>query len=202
HHEGVITKAHYDFAQGVWDLLESTKAGAQAAHRDAFGKYFAEVTAQELTTPFGTYRGGYVPAMVDSRIVGDAKMRALVESENQSLQFAFPATNRGFTKGRVEYNRPLYLDLRTLAQHIDKVLLFSNLEVPVRDVRRLLGDVSGTLNRFDSGIISGMFTPWLNRAARQQVTTPMTEDAGLSRFLTTMRARAGMVAMMGNVANA
>ena len=200
--EGKITKAHFDFAQGVWDLLESTKPLAQKTHRDVFGKYFDEVTAEQLNSPFGLYAGGYVPAMADSRIVADANMRALSEVENQSMQFAFPTTAKGFTKGRVEYNAPLMLDLRTLSQHIDKVLMFSHLEMPVRDVQRVMKGIGGTLNKVDPAAIPGLITPWLNRAAKQQVVTPISNDAGTSRFLSVMRSRAGAAAMFGNLANA
>ena len=57
HDSGVITKAHWDFVQGVWDLLEETKPLAQATHRRVFGRFFDEVAADPVTTPFGTYRG-------------------------------------------------------------------------------------------------------------------------------------------------
>jgi len=30
--EGILTKADYDFAQGVWDMMESMKPKAQEAH--------------------------------------------------------------------------------------------------------------------------------------------------------------------------
>ena len=202
--EGKITKAHYDFAQGVWDLLEAMKPAAQQTHRDVFGRYFAEVTANAFTTPFGTYRGGYVPAIADGRIVSDKATRDLAEAENESLAFAFPTTNRGFTKSRVEYNRPLLLDLRTLAQHMDKVLLFTHLERPVRDVRRVLtsNTVGYGLNRIDPVAFDNVLTPWLNRAARQQVETPTPGDAGLMRVLSAARNRAGMAAMFANIANA
>lgn len=202
--EGVLTKAHFDFAQGVWDLLESMKPLAQKTHRDVFGRYFAEVTAEPINTPFGVYKGGYVPAIADTRIVPDADVRKLAEAENESLAFAFPATNRGFTKARVDYNRPLLLDLRLLAQHMDKVLLFSHLEQPVRDARRVLtsNTVSYGLNRIDPTAIGNVLTPWLNRAARQQVETPVPGDAGLMRLFSAARNRAGMAAMFANVANA
>lgn len=204
HDEGVLTKAHYDFVQGTWDLLEAMKPLAQKTHRDVFGKYFAEVTAEPVKTPFGDYRGGYVPALADSRIVPDADIRKLAEDENASLQFAFPATSRGFTKGRVDYNRPLLLDLGSIAQHIDKVLLFSHLEQPVRDVRRVLTakGVAYGLNRIDPQAFGGILTPWLNRAAKQQVETPIAGAPGLMRFFSVLRARAGMAAMFANVSNA
>lgn len=201
--EGKLTKAHYDFAQGVWDMLESTKELAQRAHRDVFGKYFSEVTAQPFDTPFGSYRGGYVPAIADPDIVQDAAIRALSEMENENMAFAFPATSKGFTKGRVEYNRPLKLDLRSIGQHLDKVLLFSHMEQPIRDVRKLLSSkgVSYALGRIDPPAFGSLITPWLNRAARQQVETPIVGDGGAARWFGVMRNNAGMAAMFANVSN-
>jgi GNAT superfamily N-acetyltransferase len=200
---GMLRKEHYDFAQGVWDLLEQTKPLAQKAHRDVFGRYFAEVTADSFDTPFGAYRGGYVPAQADPRIVPDADMRALANLENESMSFSFPTTSKGFTKGRVEYNRPLMLDLRTIGQHIDKVLLFAHMESAVRDVNKLLSrkPVSQPLGKIDPTIYSGMLTPWLNRSARQVVETPIVGDGGVSRVLSAMRGRAGAALMFANVSN-
>jgi hypothetical protein len=202
--EGRLTKTHFDFVQSVWDLLEDLKPGAQKTHRDVFGRYFAEVTADAFNTPFGVYRGGYVPAIADGRIVSDKATRDLAEAENESMAYAFPATNRGFTKSRVDYNRPLLLDLRLLAQHIDKVLLFTHLEQPVRDVRRVLTakEVAYGLNRIDPVAFDNVLTPWLNRASRQSVETPVAGDAGLMRLLSGARNRAGLAAMFANVANA
>lgn len=201
--EGYLAKAHYDFAQGVWDMLEGTKPLAQKAHRDVFGRYFAEVTANAFDTPFGSYRGGYVPAQADPRIVTDAALRSLAEMENENMAFSFPSTNKGFTKGRTEYNRPLILDLRTIAQHMDKVLLFSHMEPAVRDVNRLLRDkgVSSRLSKLDPAAYEGALIPWLNRSARQQVETPVVGDGRVSRVLSAMRNRAGMSLMFANLSN-
>ena len=201
--EGKLRKEHYDFAQGVWDLLEEMKPRAQETHRKVFGRYFAEVTANEVVTPFGTYRGGYVPAQTDSRLVKDAKLRELADGENESMAYAFPAAPSGFTKSRVEYNKPLLLDLRALAQHMDKVLLFSHMQGAVTDVRRLLTNkrVSYALDRIDPGAYEGMLIPWLNRSAKQIVETPVVGDRKLSRFLSAARSRAGMALMFANLSN-
>jgi hypothetical protein len=204
--EGKLTKADFDFAQGVWDLLEEIKPLAQKTHREVFGRYFDEVTASPVATPFGTYRGGYVPALVDVFTTQDAAVHAELDAVNQSNAYMFPATSRGFTKGRVEYNRPLLLDLRVVGQHIDKVLLFANLEGRVRDTVRTLKakGFAGALNRYDPVAYTDMLLPWLNRAARQTVETPTTGWAGKlgDRFFRTMRTRAGMAAMFANMTNA
>ncbi|AOS80267.1 hypothetical protein Q5W_15460 [Hydrogenophaga sp. PBC] len=200
---GYLAKEHYDFAQGVWDLLESTKPLAQKAHRDVFGRYFAEVTADAFETPYGAYRGGHVPAQADPRIVTDAGLRKLAEMENENMAFSFPTTSKGFTKARTDYNRPLILDLRTIGQHLDKVLLFSHMEPAVRDVNRLLRDrgVSARLSKIDPAAYEGALIPWLNRSARQQVETPVVGDGRISRVLSVMRSRAGMSLMFANVSN-
>lgn len=209
--EGKLSKADFDFAQGVWDLLESTKPLAQKTHRDVFGRYFDEVTANEFTVKFdenttATYRGGYVPAITDTFEVQDAAINSELDAINQGNSFMFPATARGFTKGRVEYNRPLALDLRILPQHIDKVLLFAHLEPRVRDVMRTLRakGFAGTLNRYDPTAYTDLLLPWLNRAAKQTVETPATGWAGklADRFFRTARTRSGMAAMFANVTNA
>jgi len=201
----ILTKADYDFVQGVWNLMEAMKPAAQKAHHEVFGKYFAEVTAKEFTTPFGTYAGGYVPAITDPLIVRDADLRALAEEEQNNMSYAFPAPARGFTKGRVEsYTRPLKLDLRSLSQHIDKALLFTHMAQPVNDVRRLMRGktVSQALHRQDPQAFNTMIVPWLNRAAHQIVETQTPGKEGLGRFWTAVRKNAGMSAMFGNVANA
>lgn len=202
--QGVLKREHFDFAQGVWDLLEQTKPLAQKTHRDVFGRYFAEVTADKFTDPFGVERrGGYVPAQADPLLVQDAELRDLLETENAGMSYAFPSTNRGFTKSRVEYNRPLKLDLRSLPQHIDKVLLFSHMEAPVRAAARLIKrpKVSQPLGRIDPAAISGVLKPWLNRSARQTVETPISADAGMNRMLSTIRGRVGMALMFANISN-
>jgi hypothetical protein len=203
--EGKLTRADFDFAQGVWDLLEEVKPLAQKTHREVFGRYFDEVTAQPVATPFGSYRGGYVPALVDTFTTQDAAVHAELDAINQGNGYMFPATSRGFTKGRVEYNRPLLLDLRTIGQHIDKVLLFAHLEGRVRDAVRVLKakGFAGTMSRYDAVAYTDMLLPWLNRAARQTVETPTSGWAGKlgDRFFRAMRSRAGMAAMFANVTN-
>jgi hypothetical protein len=204
--EGKITKADFDFVQGVWDLLEDIKPVAQKTHREVFGRYFDEITAQEVPTPWGVYRGGYVPALADTFEVQDATIHAELDALNQGNSYMFPAANRGFTKGRVEYNKPLALDLRLLPQHIDKVLLFSHMEPRVRDVMRTLRakGFAGTLTRYDAVAYTDLLLPWLNRAAKQTVETPATGWAGKlgDRFFRSMRSRSGMAAMFANLTNA
>lgn len=204
--EGTLTKADYDFAQSVWDLMDKTKPGAQAAHRAMYGRYFDEVAADEVVTPFGNYRGGYVPALTDAWLVQDAALRAEQEAIEGGDSAMFPAASNGFTKSRVEdYTRELALDLRLLPMHIDKVLKFTHLGPPVRDVSRLLKGraFSAKLQAFDPVAQTDLLLPWLQRAAKQIVETP-TKGAGgklVDKAFSTIRSRMGMQLMFANVSN-
>lgn len=200
--EGRLRKEHFDALQAVWDLLEEMKPALQEAHRQATGRYFDEIPAQPFDTPWGSYRGGYVPVVHDTQAVTDASIRALIADEHNALAFTFTGAASGMTKSRAEgYAVPLLLDVRSLAQHIDKVLIYSYMEVPVRDVRRTLNDISGPLSRYDRAALEGMLTPWLQRAVTQQVETPAAGLSGVMSVFRTLRSRAGMAAMFANVSN-
>jgi len=207
HAEGVLTKADYDYAQAVWDLLEEIKPQAQQAHKQMYGHYFGEISAQEFATPFGSYRGGYVPAIADPFVAQDAAIRGekeLLEKFNNS--FMFPTAGRGFTKKRVEaYSAPLLLDLKFIPGHIDKVLRFVHIEPQVKSVGRLVMDRSfrKSLDAFDPTVGGDMLVPWLQRSAQQKVSTPSQGWGGKAadRFFGELRRRTGLQAMFGNVVN-
>lgn len=206
HTEGVLTERDWNFVQAVWDLLEDTKAGAQRAHRAIYGRYFDEVAADPVDTPFGQYRGGYVPALTDQNLVQDAVLRAEQEAVEGGDSAMFPAASNGFTKSRVEdYTRELALDLRLLPMHLDKVLRFTHLGPPVRDVMRILKNraFSAKLEAFDPTAQSDLLLPWLQRAAKQIVETPSKGRAGKAadRAFSYIRSAAGMQLMFANVVN-
>ena len=206
--EGVLTKQDYDAVQELWDLNEQLKAPAQRAHKEMYGYYFNEITANEIVTPFGTYRGGYVPAVADPFDAPDAANRSEREQlENSNNSFMFPTTGRGFTKERVDlYAAPLMLDLGMIGSHVDKVLRFIHIEPAIKQVARLVKDRSfaEALHNFDPVAESDMLNPWLQRSAQQMVSTPMTGRGGqfLDNAAKGLRRRVGMQVMFANLTNA
>lgn len=204
----VLTKADYDFLQATWDLLETLKPAAQQAHKEMYGYYFGEISAQPFVTPFGSYNGGYVPAITDPYIVREADIRNEREAlEKSNNSFMFPTAGRGFTKKRVEgYAKPLLLDLGLLASHIDKVLRFTHIEPRVKDVGRIVMDrgFRATLDAFDPAVGGDMLVPWLQRAAQQNISTPSQGLGGraLDKFFSELRRRTGLQVMTANLTNA
>lgn len=205
--EGILTKADYDFVQGVWDLFEEMKPMAQKAHKDMYGFYFDEVTADEFTTPFGVYRGGYAPAKVDPYANEDASVRAekeLLERSNNS--FAFPTAGRGATKTRIDaYAAPLQMDLSLVGSHIDWALRFSTIEPAVKAASKMLWnkDFQQALYALDPTVRSELLIPWLQRAAQQQIETPSkgVGGRGLDNFFRYIRRNSSLNIMVFNVVN-
>lgn len=202
--QGILTKADYDFIQSIWDLFEELKPAAQKAHKEMYGFYFNEITKDEFMTPWGKYRGGYAPAIVDPFISEDAAIRQEKEqSENANNSYMFPTTGRGFTKQRVErYAAPLAIDLRLVPQHINKVLRFTHIEPRVKDVGRLIRnpEFREVLRDLDPTVGQNMLAPWLQRAAQQMVEMPDRGPAGW-KLWRELRTRSGLNIMAGNVIN-
>lgn len=205
--EGTLTKNDYDFLQATWDLLEELKPEAQKAHKKIYGYFFNEVIAQEFETPFGKYRGGYVPAVIDPFETVDQEIRLdREELEKKNNSFMFPTTGRGFSKTRSEaYAAPLQIDLSFIPGHIDKVLRFSNIEPHIKDVAKIVMNKSfrDILNQLDSGVAKNMLIPWLQRSARQQVEIASQSRAGKAAdmFFRYLRRTTGMNIMFANASN-
>lgn len=201
---GMLTNADFDYLQAVWDLNESMKPDAQKAHKQLYGHYFAEITAEAIQTPWGEYRGGYMPAVTDpDRTEASALREEKTMFEGQQNSFMFPSTGRGFTKARVEYNAPLLLNLGMVMSHIDKVMRFTYLQPTVTSAAKLVSDKDfrASLARIDSEVARAMLIPWLQRAASQKVTEPGRSMLG-DQLFKALRARTGLQAMVLNFANA
>ncbi len=202
--EGVLTKADYDFLQSVWDLNEEIKPIAQKAHYELYGFYFTEIPASEVVTPFGTYRGGYVPAATDKFMVTDAAQRAGEEELESDWRNSLPSTGRGFTQTRVaEYNKALSLDVRVIGAHIDSALRFSMIQPAITQALRILRsrEFAARLDRVDPTVKQELLIPWLNRTARQMVSQPGKYKA-VDTFWRGVRTRTGMSIMFANLRNA
>jgi len=171
--EKILTEDDYKAVQAIWDLFEALKPAAQRAHKAIYGYYFNEITAEPVNTQWGQFRGGYVPAIVDSRVDATASSRAeksAAESTNNSYMFPTAGTH-GFTKSRIEaYAAPLVIDLNLFRKALDKQLKFSHIVPHAREVSRLFWQKGfrAVMDKYDPAIVSDMIIPWLNRAAHQR----------------------------------
>lgn len=200
--DGVVTKDVMDFVQAVWDLNEEIKPIAQRAHRDLFGFYFKEIEVEPVVMPWGTYRGGYMPAKLDKTARSATKIAGLKELE-ADYRKQFATTGRGFTRKRADhFGEALLLDLDLVPQHIDDVLRFSHIQPAVRDVERLAKHdaVFAALEASQPGVWDKFLLPWLQRTASQS-TTKAGMHEGMDNFWRFVRSGAGLSLMFANIAN-
>ena len=201
---GTITKEDMDAVQAIWDLLEDTKPLAQRAYKKLWGYYFTEIEAQPIKTKFGEYRGGYVPAVVDSYLVaqGDTNLEKEILAQNDVLS-AMPAKRPGFSKSRSEeYRRPLNFNLAMLSSHVQKVLMFAYIAPAAQEVAKVVENRKFTeeVNRFDPTAIPDLIRPWLKRATEQTISDGQVD--WISKSANKLRSLAGMNIMAGHVVNA
>lgn len=205
--EGTLTKEDMDLVQGIWDLFEQTKQPAQAAHKRMYGYYFTEIEAEPIDTPFGTYKGGYAPAVTDTMMSLDGdRFEAEQVMSQQANAAMFPGAEKGFTIGRTDYRGALDLDLSRIPAHLDRVLKFAYLGPAVRNAARLVKHraFAEAVRPGSPDIIDVAIIPWLQRTAQQRVSQPPTNRgwSGVNRVANAVNNRVGLHLMAGNIVNA
>ncbi|MCH7333487.1 GNAT family N-acetyltransferase [Acinetobacter modestus] len=203
--EGTITKKDMDTIQKFWDLFDSYKKQAQTTHKKINGRYFDELPTTPVNTPFGEYKGGYVPATYD-RLRSNEQDRIqdknLAENNLQALDIA--TTGANFTKSRADrYHDQLELDLSKLPAALDKELRYIHLEQQIRQIGRLLlnKDFRNEIERVMPFGVKQVFNPWLKAIANQTVD----ESSGiqlLDNVYRVLRRNTGIAIMAGNLKNA
>lgn len=203
--EGVITKKDMDNIQKLWNLFDKYKEQAQITHKKINGRYFDELPRTTISTPFGEYEGGYVPAAYDrmrSNEQDRIQDKNLAENNLQALDIA--TTGANFTKSRADrYHDQLELDMSRLPSHLDKELRYIHLELQIRQIGRLLlnKDFRNEIERVMPFGVKQVFNPWLKAIANQTVD----ESSGVSlldNIFRTLRRNTGIAIMAGNLKNA
>lgn len=201
--EGIITKEDMDFVQAVWDLLEELKPLSQNAYNRMYGYYFEEVPAESIITPWGIYRGGYVPAKADRALLAE---QTRYEEQDfmlnaSSFASAMPVRKPGFTMSRVDVHNPLDFDLSRLCAHLSQSLKFAYMGPTAIQVSKILNDkrFASAVDKVDKGVDMALLRPWLDRTYQQRVSEP--SDSWVGSKLNSLRGLAGMNVMALNFNN-
>lgn len=203
--ENVITKNDMDTIQKLWNLFDNYKEQAQITHKKINGRYFDELPRTPISTPFGEYEGGYVPAAYDrmrSNEQDRIQDKNLAENNLQALDIA--TTGANFTKSRADrYHDQLELDMSRLPSHLDKELRYIHLELQIRQIGRLLlnKDFRNEIERVMPFGVKQVFNPWLKAIASQRVDEP-SRFVLLDNIFRTLRRNTGIAIMAGNLKNA
>ena len=205
--QGIIDKNLMDGVQRIWDLFEDIKPEVQKTYKKVYGRYFLEIEANSFKTPWGTYRGGYAPAVTDPLLVqAEAARQNEATTDMDHNTFTFAQTSKGFTEARVAaYNKALLLDFRIIPSHIEKAVRFAHIEPAVNDINKIMKNrgLSDVMFSKNQSWENESIKPWLARLATQLTSPPADSKAGrgFNRFINTLRGNANMQLMMANVVN-
>ncbi|MDF1565803.1 MAG: hypothetical protein P1V51_22400 [Deltaproteobacteria bacterium] len=121
-----LTREEWEWVQAVWDSLESLYPEVARVHEEDTGLPLGKVEATEVETRHGTFRGGYFPAVYDSRLSGLGTKQEESPATVAGVlggSFTRPATAKSHTKGRAAQVKDyLLLDWSVLPSHVGQVV--------------------------------------------------------------------------------
>lgn len=134
-----ITKEEYDWVQKVWDTAEGLKPLAFDLEEQDSGVRPAAIEARAFQTPFGTYRGGYFPAVYDTVSGVGQKQKAARVVDFLDGSFVRASTPHSHLKQRSDgFTDVISLDLANIHRHFTQVIHDVAYRRPIKSVATLL----------------------------------------------------------------
>jgi hypothetical protein len=205
---GILTEQDFEFVQWVWDQYEEMWPRLQRTNMAEYSYRAETIPAEGFSNRFGSFRGGYVPAIpdIDDPLVQSDPLRTTEDdlaNMSQEYRDSFASAGRGMMMSRVEYNRPLQLDVRLQPRYFDQHLRFIHLQGPGRDILRLLRDrqIAAAIGQKDGTMIQEIWKPWLEDTMRNRMIAAG-GDPTINTLLIFLRRNTGLAVMFANVANA
>tara|TARA_R110002110_G_scaffold158976_3_gene356611 strand:+ start:362 stop:10942 length:10581 start_codon:yes stop_codon:yes gene_type:complete len=213
---GIVTKADWEFCQGVWDIYEEELLPmTQEAHYGMLGRRMElvdkglSVLGQRVMAD-GTVvkvQGGYVPAGRDPKL-RSPKGERNAQDTLLGFQRSIATINKGHTKNRVDEPDPDPLDINPINQimHFRQAIIFAQMGPAHKKVATLLRqrDVESLLERLSPGIYKNILDPLMETAATLSSTLVSARGADMLDgidFVDKLRSNYGTAAMFANVVN-
>jgi len=118
-----ITKEEYDWVQKVWDTAEALKPLAFDLEEQDSGVRPQAIEARAFQTPFGTYRGGYFPAVYDTTSAVGQRQKASRVTDFLDGSFVRASTPHSHLKSRTDgFTDLISLDLSVIHRHFAQVI--------------------------------------------------------------------------------
>lgn len=204
---GDITKDMMDAVQELWDIGATQMPLVQKAYYAAYGRYMNEIKPREIVTDFGTYKGGYAPAIRDrnqakSAFDTEGNVDALVTGD---MIREFVGEASWMKERAVSAAEPLNLDIAYALQTTLNVVHYSHMLEPVKKLYTFFESpqtgAKALFTKYQPQFYERNIKPWLSRTLRDSSSSsPATGEA--FAFLSRMTNRIGLSYMFANVSNA
>ena len=204
---GDITKDMMDAVQELWDIGATQMPLVQKAYYAAYGRYMNEIKPREIVTDFGTYKGGYAPAIRDrnqakSAFDTEGNVDALVTGD---IVREFVGEASWMKERAVSAAEPLNLDIAYALQTTLNVVHYSHMLEPVKKLYTFFESpqtgAKALFTKYQPQFYERNIKPWLSRTLRDSSSSsPATGEA--YALLSRITNRIGLSYMFANVSNA
>ena len=184
-----LSESDFDLIQSIWDLTESLLPDVQKAHKQIEGSYVETILAKPFSVTFKdgktkTYRGGYLPAVIDLDKVTDIKRKDELSRilEDNPNWYKLPSVGKGSTIKRIdEYAAPLSLKFNLIGNHVDWALSYAYIEPTIRELDTLTSTkiFAQLMDKIDPYVYDQV-RAWLKRSAIEQTITPFDKDSNFA----------------------
>lgn len=204
--ERILRKEHFDFYQTVWDIYARHYDPLKDAMKRVYGQTIGEIQPKTIQTPFGDYRGGYVPLARDKAYV-EANMNLsdfTVDNPHTPVADLVPMVSKGMTQKRTGEKYPVSLDLGSLRSNLNSVYRASYLMPTMFEIGKIMStdDFKSTLDARRPGAMQAIVIPWFKRTMAQEysVTPDTPSDRAISGVARWLRRETRVVSFIGNYA--
>lgn len=159
----------WQFVQSVWDIVDSLWPQIEALEKRVNGVVPEKVEAAPVDTPFGTFRGGYFPAVYDQQW----SSRAEKEGEADLLERGYVRANvrASATKERADrVKRPIQLSMSVITRHLGEVIHDITHREALTETWRVVSDerVERVITNAMGREYTQLLRPWLKHIANDQ----------------------------------
>lgn len=192
-----LTEEDWQYVRDVWDALESLWPETAALERRVNGVEPEKIEVMDVSTPFGTFRGGYYPAVYDSRLDYKTEGREAAASDRFEANYIRATTRASSTKSRSEkVTRPILLDLGVINRHVGEVVHDITHREAVMGISQFIGNerVKRAIDETLGREIRQQFDPWLNYVANSWA-AERAGNEGIGAFMGKLRANVTVVGM-------
>lgn len=189
-----LTEKDWNFVQNTWDYIDSFREESFAVAKDMTGVRPKRVEPVQVTTKYGTFKGGYYPLAYDPR----KSLRTSINIEKRDTKEMFqksygaPNTKPGSHIERVATaggQKPI-LDLSVIPDHIFDVVHDITHRKAVVNIAKLIRDkeIQDALTKTIGIDAARQLTPWLADISNEQgkPSSPLHKFASWARKGTTV----------------
>lgn len=192
-----LTETDWQFVQDVWDMIDTLWPATAAMERRVNGVAPDKVEAIPVETPFGILRGGYYPAIYDSRKDYAAERNEQRAEDLFSAKYTRANTAASSTTERVErVERPILLSLGVINRHIGEVIHDITHREAVMQAHKFLSDprIKRGIDQTLGPEYRKVFTPWLKFVANQWA-LERAGNEGIGKWMSALRSNTTVVGM-------